>query len=198
MRVHARMVTIALALLPALAAAQHAGGAQPLAIKAPKEASQFDFLVGQWDLVVKPKAMTLAQKVHGMPKLVGTWKAWRAFEGWGIEDDLRIVDASGNPMLLTHYTRVYDAAAKHWSMSALDVFRQHFTASVAQWQNGEMLSTAEGIEPDGSPHLTRSHLHAITANAFTYTQDKSTDGGKTWIEGNLVIEAKRTAANAAR
>jgi len=111
----AAAIALSLLAVPTAGRAQHSGGAPPLVTRAPKEASQYDFLIGQWDLVVKPKATTLAAKVHGVPKLLGTWKAWRAFEGFGLEDDLRIVDASGNPKALTHFVRVYDAAAGQWN-----------------------------------------------------------------------------------
>ena len=36
--------------------AQHASAAVPLVTRAPKEATQYDFLLGQWDLTVTPKA----------------------------------------------------------------------------------------------------------------------------------------------
>ncbi|MEO8460455.1 MAG: hypothetical protein ABI451_07995, partial [Dokdonella sp.] len=60
----------------------------------PAEAKQFDFLIGQWELDVKPKINSLIAMVHGTPKLVGTWKATRAFDGFGIDDEVHIIDSS--------------------------------------------------------------------------------------------------------
>ena len=79
--------TVALMLItagvtPALARGQHGDGAAPSRI-APRDASQFDFFIGQWELVVKPAATTLAARIHGAPKLLGSWKAWRTLDGWG-------------------------------------------------------------------------------------------------------------------
>ncbi|HYW31790.1 MAG TPA: hypothetical protein VE869_09810 [Gemmatimonas sp.] len=185
-------------LVPLLGAgAQHGGGSSPNT-QPPREASQYAFLIGQWDVTVTPKATTLATRIHGMPKLRGTWKAWRALEGFGVEDELRVVDAAGNPQLLTHFVRVYDGTARVWKVSAVDVYRATMTMSTAQWQGTEMRSTSTGMDADGKPYLTRTTLMAITPTSFRSKQDRSTDNGRTWTENYLVIDAKRTAAVAPR
>jgi hypothetical protein len=189
---------LVVAAVPAAARAQHAVAASSLVTKAPKEASQYEFLLGAWSLTVKPQAVGLGQKIHGVPKLNGTWKAWRALDGWGVEDELRIVDASGNPLALSHFVRVYDAAAKHWVVSGIDAYHGKATTSTAEWKDGTMTSIADGTDGDGKPLLSRVRITGITLTAFKYTQDHSFDGGKTWEEGFLTIEAKRTAVTAER
>ena len=107
------VASFALLALPCAAVAQHnPNAAPPMSNVPPQEATQFDFLVGQWDLVVKPTVNTLAARIHGAPKMLGSWKAWRALDGWGVEDELRITDATGNPRSLSHAVRFYDATAK--------------------------------------------------------------------------------------
>ncbi len=200
----ARRIVTALALLLSSVAwgstlhAQH-GSAQPAPdTKPPREASQFAFLIGQWDVTVKPKATTLAARIHGAPKMQGTWKAWRALEGWGIEDELRIVDAAGNPQNFTHFLRVYDAAARRWNVSALDVYRARFTTSNAEWKGDVMLTSTQGTDAEGKPFTSRVTFSRITPASFRYQQDRSADGGRTWTEAFLVIEGKRTAVVAPR
>lgn len=184
--------------MPASLVAQH-GSAQPAPeTRPPRDASQFAFLVGQWDVTVKPKATTLAARIHGVPTLHGTWKAWRAFEGWGIEDELRIVDAAGNPQAYTHFTRVFDATAKRWNVSALDVYRGKFTMSSAAWSGDAMSTTSQGTDAEGKSYTSRVTWSRITSASFRYQQDRSADGGRTWIDGFLVIDGKRTAAVAPR
>ena len=192
------LLSFALVLSPSVLLAQHGSGAAALDTRAPREASQFAFLVGQWDLVVKPKATTLATRIHGMPKLQGTWKAWRAFDGWGIEDELRIVDASGNPQALTKFSRIFDPAAKRWNLSSLDVYRATFKQGTSQWRDNAMVSVSQSVDAEGKPIMMRTTISKITPTSFRYQQDRSEDGGKTWAEGMLVIEAKRTAASAPR
>jgi hypothetical protein len=190
------LALIAVLTFPIVAQAQHGGA--PLDGSPPKEASQYDFLIGQWDLVVKVPAQGLAQRIHGSPQLRGTWKAWRAFDGWGVEDELRITDAAGNPLALSVAMRVYDASARHWASSSIDIYRARFTTATNEWKDGEMAGTSQGTELDGRPFLQRSRIYDITATGFRMQQDRSYDDGKTWSEGTLKIEAKRVAATAPR
>jgi hypothetical protein len=188
----------AIALSPITLLAQHdAGGAPPVA-RAPREASQYDFLQGQWSLVIMPKVSGLVARIHGVPKLHGSWKGSRALDGWGMEDELRIVDDAGNPIAYSHFVRIYDADAKHWIVNAIDVYRQKATTYTAQLQGSEMLSVAEGLDPEGKPYRTRTHITDITASGFHFSQDISHDGGATWDEGHLVMDAKRATGAAAQ
>ncbi len=184
---------------PGAALAQHGAGqaAQP-PTTAPKEAAQFDFLIGTWDLTVKVPAPNLAARIHGTPTLTGSWKAWRAFDGWGIADELRITDAAGNARALTHTLRVFDPGANRWSQTALDVYRSRFSTATAEWVDGEMHLSGRGTGVDGKPYVSRTRIHAITSTSFKFQQDRSTDDGKTWIEGSLRIDAKRTGGPAPR
>ena len=196
MLVRTMFVVLAALISSAVAEAQH-GGSPPSNRAAPAQASEFYFLVGQWELVVKPAATGLAQRVHGVPKLVGVWKAWRALDGWGIEDDLRVTDASGNPVGLSHAVRYYDSSSKSWKISTLDVYRGVFTPGTAQWREGQMVTASRGTDADGKPYLSRSRYSGISRDAFRFVQERSLDNGKTWKE-NLTMEAKRVAASASR
>jgi hypothetical protein len=193
------LLTIVLALPNAGLAQQHgSGGAAPPPTSAPAEAKQFDFLIGQWELEVKPKVNSLAAMIHGAPKLVGSWKAWRGFDGFGVEDELRVVDASGNPMSLNQALRIYDRNQNRWTIVGLDVYRARVSNSTAQWQGSEMRLEGNGTDSEGKPYLSRTRYFGITPDAFRMQQDRSSDNGQTWDEATLVIEAKRVAATATR
>ena len=192
-----RSALLLLSLLPAALAAQH-GATSSLVTTAPKEASQLAFLVGQWELVATPAATSLATRIHGVPKLIGSWKASRALDGFGIEDDLRLGDKSGNPLLFSHAVRLYDAASRRWIISALDVYRATFSSSTGEWRDGQFIVTSRNTDPAGQAYLSRSKFHDITADSFQWQQDRSTDDGKSWTEGTLKIVAKRAAPAAAR
>jgi hypothetical protein len=181
---------------PALLMAQHPGGTPP-SRSIPGEAKQFDFLVGQWELVVKPQAVGLGQRIHGVPKMLGTWKAWRALDGWGITDELRITDESGNPRGLSHATRMFDATSRRWTISTADVYRSVFTSSTAEWKDNRMNVASRGTDAEGKPYSSRTRYYDITPSSFRFLQERSFDDGKTWNR-TLIIEAKRVAATAPR
>lgn len=198
------MAALALAGLWAVQAqltsqAQTSGASVALpASAAPSEAAQFDFLIGHWELEVTPKVSGLAAALHGAPRLLGSWKAWRAFDGHGINDELRVVDASGNPVSLNHTLRIFDAKTQQWLVQGLDVYRARFGAATASWKAGEMLVTGTGTMADGKALLTRSRFSDITAERFRMRQDRSSDNGASWEEGVLNVNAKRLARVAQR
>jgi hypothetical protein len=136
--------------------------------------------------------------IHGTPKLAGTWKAWRALDGFGIDDELRVVDESGNPRSLSRAVRVYSSTDAHWNVATIDAYRGRVTTGTAQFQDGEMRSTGQGIDGEGKPYQLRTRYFDVTGDAFKMRQDRSYDDGKTWTEGFLLIEAKRVAATAPR
>ncbi len=194
------VISAGVALWAPNARAQHGGaaGTVPGVGTPPREAAQFDFLVGQWELEVVPKASGLAAMLHGAPRLGGVWKAWKAFDGFGVEDELRIVDAAANPVSLSHNLRVWDGRARRWLTQGLDVYRARTSTSQGQWQEGEMRLAGAGNSPEGKPTLTRTRFHDVGANGFRMRQDRSADDGTTWDDGVLTIVARRTAAKAAR
>ena len=189
---------LALALLlssPLAAVAQH-GTAAPAAANAPVEARQFDFLLGQWELDVHPKVSGLAAMIHGTPKLVGTWKAWRAADGAGIEDEMRVVDASGNPVALNRSRRVWSAQERRWKVSAADAYHARKSEASGSLQDGVMRLDGRSSEGDAKTILTRTRFYDIGADSFRMQQDRSDDNGASWDEAVLTVDAKRTAASA--
>lgn len=197
MQARSALVLVMLLALVSPVRAQH-GDAAPAVRTAPPETRQFGFLVGQFELDVRPKAVGLGQKIHGVPKTIGTWTGRRAMDGFGIEDELRITDASGNPRLLSHAVRYYDAATKHWTTSSIDVYRGVFTTASGEWRENAMITTSRGQDAEGKPYLSRGRYYDITPTSFRFRQDRSTDEGRTWEEGLLSIEAKRVAGAAPR
>ncbi|HVT57059.1 MAG TPA: hypothetical protein VHR45_01550 [Thermoanaerobaculia bacterium] len=189
-------LSLSLALSAVTARAQHGAGGSPLVTSAPAEAKQFDFLLGQWEIVAYPQVSMLAAAIHGAPKLPGTWKAWRAFDGFGVEDEMRLSDDEGNPRSFTHGMRVFDRAARRWTSTTLDVYRARFQAATVEWRDGQMAGTANTSGDDGRPVAVRVRFYDIKPNSFRWQQDRSYDGGRTWDKATLRIEATRTAGAA--
>ena len=184
-------------LILAAALAASSLGAYAQSRDVPAEAKQFDFLLGQWQVDVKPKMPGLAGMIHGSPKLQGTWKAWRALDGFAVEDELRIIDASGNPISLTHGMRIYSKADGRWKLSGLDAYRAAFSESSGVLDSGgEVHLSGRGVDAEGKPSLFRVRYYDISPKGFRLRQDRSSDNGQTWDEGVLEMIATRTAAPA--
>jgi hypothetical protein len=185
----------AFVFVPVASVPRAAAAAEPAAT-GQSETRQFDFLLGQWQLDVHPKVSSLAAMIHGTPKLVGTWKAWRTFDGLGIEDEMRIVDASGNPLTLQRSLRIWAGGEARWKAAAVDAYHGRSSESSGALQDGVMRLDGHS-SGDGKTVLTRTRYFDIGADAFHMQQDRSEDDGKTWDEAVLTIDAKRTAATAA-
>ena len=190
-----RLPFLCIALTPLAAVAQHSALPET-ATSAPAEAKQFDFILGEWQLEVHPKVSGLVAMIHGTPKLVGTWKAWRVFDGAGIEDELRIVDASGNPLALSRALRVYAKEEGRWQVGGIDAYHGRTSESSGALRDGQLRFEGRGTDAQGKTSLTRTRFYDITPDGFHMQQDRSTDNGQTWDEGVLAIDAKRVAASA--
>lgn len=193
-----RLALLALVLGATNAAAQHGADGGSVVPTPPAESRQFDFLIGQWALEVRPAVSGLAARIHGAPKFSGTWKAWRAFDGWGLEDELRILDTRGNLRSIAHTVRVFDQTAARWNQNTLDVLRARFNPGNATWNGKEMVSTAAATDADGKAHLARVRFFDVSPTGFRWEQARSYDNGRTWEDPTLRITAKRTAAAATR
>ncbi|HEX4934612.1 MAG TPA: hypothetical protein VFV33_15590 [Gemmatimonadaceae bacterium] len=181
---------------PAVVRAQHdARGAGAPATAPAREAAQFDFLVGQWELEVRPKVNSLAARIHGAPKLLGSWKAWKVMDGFAVENELRIMDRSGNPSALFLSVRQWSPGERRWIVTGHDAYRARASSATATWDGTVMVVRGTGDAPQS---LTRTRFSAITATSFHWEQDRSDDGGKTWNEKALVIDARRVSATAPR
>jgi hypothetical protein len=119
-------------------------------------------------------------------------------DGFGVEDELRIVDRSGNPNALTHALRLYDATERKWMQVSVDVYRARMTTATAEWVDGELRTRSTGRDAEGRPYVQRARFFDITRDGFKFVADRSSDGERTWDEAVLRMDARRVAATASR
>jgi hypothetical protein len=163
-------------------------------VAAAPEARQFDFLLGQWQVSGEVKTSGLVALIHGKPKLLGRWKAERGADGQGIEDDLTLTDASGNPASSTHFTRTFSREENRWNITGRDTYHANSPPATARWQGNEMLLTGSGTSPEGKLYRSRTHYAAITPVSFRMVQDRSYDEGKTWEAAAITLDVRRTGS----
>lgn len=155
----------------------------PEQIKASYEAhrGEFDYLLGDWEF-------TATSQEYG--KFRGFWSAARLAEGQ-ILDEYRIVGDKGETYYVTTTLRAYNAVLDRWELVGMDEGN-----GLTDIGTGQKVGTEVHIEQrfgvmSPAPSTWRIRYFDIRPDRFSWTADRSTDGGKTWARGFQQIEARR-------
>ena len=159
----------------------------------PPEASQFDFLVGEWTVDVTSKAPGTPPQYHGV------WRAAKTLNGLGIVDEYGVTDDAGRIVYAGTTLRVFDTKAASWTMRYVD----QFAGETGRWselkgvkQGQEMHVEQRGQGLDGRTTILKIRYYNIQPNHFSWAADHSGDGGATWVRDYLRIEATRRSKTA--
>jgi hypothetical protein len=177
----------------ALCAGSLVGGgllpAQTVAKKTPAEISaayeahrgDFDYLLGDWEF-------TADNRQYG--KRRGVWSVVRLVEGQ-ILDEYRLVGDNGETVYMTTTIRSYNAVLDRWELIGMDQGNGLQDVGTARRAGNEMHieQTFGAMSPE--PSTWRIRYFNIQPGRFSWTADRSTDGGKTWTEKFMQIEARR-------
>lgn len=173
------------ALLASIAAVAAPLSAQrtPEQMRASYEAHKgdFDYLLGDWEFT------GTSREYSGFR---GFWSAVKLGEGQ-IMDEYRIVGDSGETYYVTTTLRAYNAAADRWELVGMDAGN-----GLQDMGTGRRVGDEVHIEQrfgviSSTPSVWRIRYHGIRPDRFSWTADRSNDGGKTWITGFQTIEARR-------
>ena len=143
--------------------------------------SDFDYLLGDW---------TFTSEHHEYGKFAGRWSALRLETGQ-ILDEYRVVGDKGETFHVTSTIRAYNAAADRWELIGMDGGGGLQDFGTAQRVNSEMHLEQKFGVARGNPTILRIRYYDIQADRFSWTADRSTDGGKTWVKDFQRIEARR-------
>lgn len=154
--------------------------------KAPKELSQFQFLVGKW-------------KCHGYTKgengkkieWDSYWEGYYSLNGFAFVDDFTTLDSNGDFSFIGTAYRIYDENEKKWKIQFLDALKQKWIQIEGKMIDGEMCLNSFGTDNKGKDFISKIFFTDITKNSFTWRYDISYDNGKTWIKKKLLIKAQR-------
>lgn len=171
-----------------------AKAAGPAAV--PKEASptDFDFLEGKWTVVYNNSQPGIP------PNVPGTWTATKQADGRVLYDEFRLFGSKGETVFLGTTYRVFDDVRQQWDMRyvALRVPGPDGAArNIAQW--ADLSAWREGptirVDQQGSQASLRITYYDIAKDSFRWKADVSADGGKTWHNDEIRIEAKRVPSS---
>lgn len=174
---------------PERSVAQH----EPTIQAAPPEASQFDFLLGEWTVDVTSKSPGTPPTYHGV------WRASKTLNGLGVVDEYAVSDDAGRVVYGGTTLRVFDTNAGTWTMRYVD----QLGGKTGRWS--ELLGVKEGPEmhveqrgqsPDGRTTILKIRYYNIQPDHFSWAADQSSDGGATWVRDYLRLEATRRSKTA--
>jgi hypothetical protein len=157
---------------------------------APPELSEFAFIIGKWHCDVRVKGEDGTWRTYA-----ATWVGRYILDGYVIADEYRMTGEAGAVVVHGINIRSYSVEKKTWVMRWLDGTRS-FWVELGPVALGGVRVDSEAISfnlidtfaPDAICRVTFSNM---SANHFTWSEEKSLDQGRTWTEF-VVIEAHRT------
>jgi hypothetical protein len=142
----------------------------------------FDYLLGEW-------AFTSVSKEYGKGR--GFWTAVRVGENAEILDEYRVVGDNDETYYVSSTLRAYNASLDQWELIATDGGTGLRDFGSARRVGEEMhIEQRFGVMTE-QPSLWRIRYYDIQTDRFSWTADRSVDGGKTWVKEFLTIEARR-------
>jgi hypothetical protein len=141
----------------------------------------FDYLLGEWQF-------TSVSKEHGPGK--GFWTAVSLVTGQ-ILDEFRIVGDNRETWYVTSTLRSYNAGLDRWELVGMVEGGGLQDMGTAQRIGGEVHVEQKFGVAAGNTSILRIRYYNIQPDRFSWTADRSTDGGKTWSKEDQKIEAHR-------
>ena len=177
------MTLMAIAPQPSASAAAQRTREQ---MKASYEAHQgdFDYLLGDWEF-------TAISQQYG--KFRGYWSAVR-LDGAQVLDEYRVVGDDDETIYVTRTLRAYNAALDQWELVSTDQGSGLQNLGTGHREGAEMRIEQKFGYGTPNPSVWRIHYYDIRPDSFSWSADRSGDGGKTWTKNFQQIEARRIGA----
>jgi hypothetical protein len=148
-------------------------------------AGDFDYLLGDWEFTAESKQFGTFR---------GYWSAVRLDEGQ-VLDEYRVVGDKEETYYVTTTLRNYNSALGRWELIGADA-----GAGLQDFGTGHKVGSEIHIEQkfgvaSETPSVWKIRYYNIRPDGFSWTADRSDDGGKTWEREVQKIEARRTGAS---
>jgi hypothetical protein len=147
-------------------------------------AHAFDFLLGEWDVVMLtiPEGSTVGRRA--------ILDVRRILDGTAILDEIRHVDEAGQVNFRGATFRTYLHDKDRWYVLWMMANVEGCTELEAQIVDGEVHTSGKGRDPWGTL-LERGRYHDVSGDGFSFTLERSNDGGNTWIRPFVSFRATR-------
>jgi hypothetical protein len=149
-----------------------------------RNATAFDFLLGDWELtfLAMPEGSTVGRRA--------TLNVHRILDGAALLDEIRHVDQAGEINFRGATFRTYLPDKDRWYVLWMMANVEGSTELVARVVDGEVHTTGRGRDPGGEL-AERGRYHDLSDDGFSFTLDRSNDGGKSWIRPFVSFRATR-------
>lgn len=141
----------------------------------------FDYLLGEWKF-------TTVSKEHGPGQ--GFWTAVRLSTGQ-ILDEFRIVGDNRETWYVTSTLRSYNAGLDRWELVGMVGGGGLQDVGTGQRTGDEVRIEQKFGVATGNESILRIRYYNIQQDRFSWSADRSTDGGRTWSKEDQKIEARR-------
>ncbi len=169
------------------AAAQSARDEAPFGApnpKAPAELSQLAFIIGEW------KLETWFARPDGSRRTATAYMTARyTLNGYGVRIEERHPQ-DGRSDFVGERTFVFNKRLGKWIGSGINTLGNRKDLE-AEFTDGKLIVTQSGMLFQGRPGVNRATYYDISANGFKNRFDHSSDGGKSWREGEYGFTAVR-------
>jgi len=144
----------------------------------------FDYLLGDWEYTAVRKMPDGPQKFRGY------WSALRLDDGQ-VLDEYRVVSDEGETWYVTTTLRNYNPFEDRWELIGANEGSGLLDFGTARREGGEVRIEQSFGVASGEPSMLRIRYYDIQSDRFSWTADRSADGGKTWLPGFMQLEARR-------
>lgn len=152
-----------------------------------RNAGAFDFLLGEWDIamLVMPEGSTAGWRAVS--------QVHRILDGTALFDEIRHLDERGQVNFRGASFRTYVPETDGWYVVWMMAGVEGYSALRAEVVDGEIRTTGHGKDPGGDL-IERGRYFDRSAEAYSFTLERSYDGGKTWVRPFVSFRATRRAA----
>ena len=164
-----RLALSAAALLAALPALCASTPAPPAAPCSGPEWKQLDFWLGNWSLTWPATGQN--------PAGTGTNTITKVLNGCVVEENFH---GGGPQPLVGRSLSTYSPQLKQWQQTWVDDQGSYLDFTGGPEAGSAMTLSMDRPGPGGKPVKMRMIFKNITADAFDWSWEKSSDGGKTW------------------
>ena len=153
-----------------------------------RNAEAFSFLLGEWDveMLVMPPGATAGRRAHSQVRSI--------LDGRALLDEIRHVDESGRVNFRGASFRTYIPDDDRWYVVWMMANVEGYTELRAELVDNEVRTRGQGKDPGGDL-MERGRYHDIGVDAYSFTLDRSYDGGRSWIQPVVSYRARRRKAS---